>query len=230
MTRSSALIPLAAGALLSACATPDDPAPREIDAVLGALEGAFDNADQYAAADDALKRPPAPGHPYDWIDQQYAEFHVVDAPNVGDHVVYLEWRAGGPEGEISRQRLWVFNADETGRVTGMDFHTFADPAPYAGRGDEDGAFADVAREALTAYPDGCTLSLARPAWDGWRFELNPETCLITARSGRQMALFARIDVEPGAPGVVEYSESGVLEGGAYAFKVPGGPPYRFEER
>ena len=230
MTRLINIIPLAASALLAGCATAEGPAPREIDAVLSALEGGFDNAAQYAAADDALKRPPAPGHPYDWIDAQYAAFHVVDAPAVGDHVVYLEWRAGSPGGEISRQRLWVFNADEAGRVTGMDFYTFADPAPYAGRGETAGAFEDVAPDALVAYPEGCTLSVARPSWEGWRFELNPETCLITARSGREMALFARIDVKPGAPDVVEYSESGRLEGGAYAFKVHGGPPYRFAER
>ena len=150
MTRLTPIVPLAAGALLAACATADDHAVREIDAVLRALEGSFDNAAQYAAADDALKRPPAPGHPYDWIDAQYAEFHVVDAPALGEHVVYLEWRAGSPEGEISRQRLWVFNADEAGRVTGMDFYTFADPAPYAGRGEQAGAFADVAPDALVA--------------------------------------------------------------------------------
>ncbi|MFW5660282.1 MAG: hypothetical protein ACOC05_02715, partial [Oceanicaulis sp.] len=177
MRRSLTLTLGLAAAGLSACATPPEPDgatpapqageifynpverenPGEAGRVTRMLAGAWSNAEQYALAPDDMKRPPAPGRPYDWIDLQYAEFHTVDAPRVGDHVVYLEWRSGAAHGEISRQRIWAFREDEAGSLTGMDFYTFADPGPYAGRGAEAGAFTALSEDDLIAYPDGCTL-------------------------------------------------------------------------
>ena len=223
--------------VLAACATPageDDhtgaTAP-DIDLVLDQLTGGFDNSAQYEAAPDALKRPPAPGHPYDWLDLQSADFFTVEAPQIGEHVVYLEWRSGGAGGEISRQRIWSFLADESGRATGMDFFTFRTPERFAGRGDEAGAFTALTSDDLIGYPEGCTLQARRPAGLGWVFEVNAEDCRITARSGRVMGIQARIDLITG-PGerLITYAEAGVLEDGAYAFKVPGGPAYRFAPR
>ncbi|MEO1038464.1 MAG: CpcT/CpeT family chromophore lyase [Pseudomonadota bacterium] len=230
-------------ALLAACTAPPEippaaetpdgasPALAEIDIVLDQMSGAFDNAAQYAAADETLKRPPAPGHPYDWIDQQTASFHTVEAPLIGDHVVYLEWRSGGPDGPISRQRIWSFNADKDGAITGMDFYTFQAPDPFAGLGAAPGAFEALSLDDLIGYPEGCTLGVERPEARAWVFSLNPDTCQITARSGRVMRIEARIGLSSEDIGtVVEYAEAGVLEGGDYAFKVPGGPAYRFMRR
>lgn len=188
------------------------------------LEGAWSNADQYAFAPDDLKRPPAPGHPYDWLDLQHATFHQVAAPAVGEHVVYLEWRGGGPHGDISRQRLWALREGEDGALAGMDFYTFADPGPYAGRGAAPGAFEDLTPDDLVGYPEGCTLAARRPAWRGYVLDLSPQTCTITTRSGRTMSLEADIEI---APDHLTYREAGRLEDGRYAFLVPGGPAYRF---
>lgn len=188
------------------------------------LEGAWSNADQYAFAPDDLKRPPAPGHPYDWLDLQHATFFEVAAPAVGEQVVYLEWRAGGPDGDISRQRLWALRESEDGGLAGLDFYTFEDPGPYAGRGATPGAFENLTPESLVGYPEGCTLEARRPAWRGYVLELSAQTCTINARTGRTMSLEAHIEI---APGHLTYREAGRLEDGRYAFLVPGGPAYQF---
>ncbi|MEQ8403956.1 MAG: CpcT/CpeT family chromophore lyase [Oceanicaulis sp.] len=186
------------------------------------LEGRWSNEDQYAAAPEDLKRPPAPGHPYDWLDLQQADFFTIDAPGIGDFVTYLEWR--GADGAISRQRVWAFREDGEGALTGMDFYSFADGAPWAGRGAEPGAFTALSPDDLIGYPEGCTLEVRRPAWAGYVLEADPEVCLITARSGRTMGIRARIELSPHH---VSYAEAGVLEDGRYAFLVPGGPAYEF---
>lgn len=187
------------------------------------LEGAWSNEDQYAFAPEDLKRPPAPGRPYDWLDLQQADFYTVDAPQIGEHVTYLEWR--GADGAISRQRIWAFREGEDGALTGMDFYTFADPEPYAGRGGETGAFAGLSPDDLIGYPDGCTLEAREPAWHGYVLEVSAEDCVITARSGREMGIAAVIEI---APRRVSYREAGILDDGRYAFLVPGGPAYEFK--
>jgi hypothetical protein len=207
---------------LTACATTPAEPPSAVAALIADLTGSWSNQAQYDAAPETLKRPPAPGHPYDWLDLQYADFYAVAAPELGEHVVYLEWRRG--DGEISRQRLWVFQEDEDGLASGMDFFTFRDAAPYAGRGAEAGAFAEITREALIGYPQGCTLQPHADPARGLQFEVSPQDCRITARSGREMGIFAAIRFEADA---IEYSEAGVLPDGNYAFLVPGGMAYAF---
>jgi hypothetical protein len=189
--------------------------------VTAMLAGAWSNAEQYANAPDAMKRPPAPGDPYEWIDLQTAAFFPVRAPAVGEHVVYLEWR--GADGAISRQRIWAFREGEDGALTGMDFYTFADPEPFAERGSEPGAFEMLSSGDLIGYPDGCTLAAGRTG-AGYRLEVSAQDCVITARSGRQMGIEAVIEIRPD---LVTYREAGVMEGGVYAFLVPGGPAYAF---
>lgn len=213
---------LALALALGACTTyspPSDP----LAGFTSALEGVYSNARQFAETDESLRRPPAAGHPYDWIDQQHAAFYRVDAPALGDHVVYLEWRSGGPEGPISRQRLWSFRTDETGAPR-MDFFTFVDPASYAGRGREADAFAAVQPSDLISYGEACALTV-QPAANGQFAASIPETCAITARSGRRMRLEAAVML---AGTMLMYREQGVLDDGTIAFKVPGGPPYLFD--
>lgn len=232
--KSGLLSGLAALSLTACASAQSEPAPAfepgrapAMERQLDWLTGAWSNAAQYAAAPDALKREPAAGHPYDWLDLQYAEFTRIDAPQVGDYVVYLEWRAGGPDGPVSRQRIWSFLADAQGRPAGMDFYTLNTPDLYAGRAQQPWVFADLSPEDLTGYPDGCTLSHAYPASVGSFYRLNPATCTITARSGRTMALRADIQLHPGR---LTYSEAGVLESGDYAFLVPGGESFGYEFR
>ncbi|MGY6629015.1 MAG: hypothetical protein ACXIVL_10880 [Oceanicaulis sp.] len=191
------------------------------------LSGVWSNAAQYAAADESLKRPPAPGHPYDWLDVQHARFVPVDTPHIPGDAVYLEWRSGGPDGPVSRQRLWVFHSeirDEDSPLTGMDFHAFRNPELFEGRtGWSD--FTDLTPDDLITYPEGCQLAPVSRENQVTVLEVTQEACRITAQSGREMGINARIAISFGR---IEYSESGRLGDGGYAFKVPGAGTYAFE--
>ena len=209
---------LALALALTACATA---APDPLDAHSNALVGTWSNARQWEQAPEALRRPPAVGHPYDWVDYQAAAFYRVEAPQIGAHVLYLEWR--GEDEEISRQRIWSFRRDASGAVR-MDFFTLRAPEALAGRGSEPNAFATLTPADLIGYGDACALRVRGLGVGGAFLADIPDTCRITARSGRTMALTAQVHLDNGA---LAYQEAGVLEDGAFAFKVPGGPPYLF---
>lgn len=191
-------------------------------AVVRDAAGVFDNVRQYDAAPAVLKREPAAGHPYDWLDRQHASFRWIDAPQLGDHVLFLEWRSGGANGPISRQRLWVF-AQRDG-VWSMDFFTLPNAeSPIRSRLVED--FRELRLEQLVGYGTSCTLPATR---DGAAVTFSiPAKCSIVARSGRRMLLSATVRFEKDR---ILYREQGVLEGGAIAFMVPGqaGLDYEFD--
>jgi|APFre7841882724_1041349.scaffolds.fasta_scaffold84204_1 hypothetical protein len=206
--------------LLCGCTATRAPAdPR--DALVAGLAGAWDNRQQFAAAPDSLKVPPSVDG--EWLDLQHAMFTRVDAPALGDHVLYLEWRSGGPEGTISRQRLWSFRNDPADGLR-MDFYAFIDGKPYAGKGTESGTFRSLTTAALRGYGPACALRFdLRGA--GFMGAISAEECTITAASGRRMGINARVALT--ADGSLEYQESGVLDDGRYAFRVPPTEPYRF---
>jgi|GEM_PF-117573 len=194
-------------------------------AVARSLAGHFDNAAQFEAAPEALKVPPSVDG--EWLDLQHALFAPVDAPAIGDQVLYLEWRSGSVDGPISRQRIWSFREDETGTVR-MDFYAFADGAPWAGRANEPGAFLDLGLNALRGYGPACALRFAPAGDGGWHGVISAEECSLVAASGRRMGIDAVVEIT--ADGTIGYQESGRLESGQYAFRVPPTQPYRFERR
>lgn len=207
---------------LAACASA--PAPRDgspADALADALAGQWSNAAQYAAAPAALKVPASVDR--DWMDLQHAAFHRVDAPLLGDTVLYLEWRTGAADGPVSRQRIWRFTTATDGSVQ-MAFHAFVDAAPYAGRGDTAGAFTALDLAALRVYPEPCALRFVRDG-SSWQGAVSAAQCRITAASGRQMGINAQVELR--ADGSVLYQESGELADGRFAFRVPPTEPYRF---
>lgn len=220
MLRKSALIALPIVALLGCAAS--SPNPRQ---PLSLLTGQWDNSAQMADAPETLKRPPVAGGAYEWIDFQHARFFPVDVPALtgdGSKALYIVWRSNGPDGPVSRQRLWVFRTNAGGQVH-MDFYAFKNPQPFEALTQDDGAFKAITLDDLTAYGPQCSLPVIMQE-RGWSASI-PNTCAITARSGRKMVLSAQIDVNGDA---LTYTEQGTLESGAVAFKVPGGPPYQFE--
>lgn len=220
MSARRALVAALTGVLVGAPSAASAVSPRE---AAERINGAYDNAAQIAAADPSLLRPPAAGRPYAWIDLQHATFHRVEAPQIGPAVLYLEWRSGGPDGAISRQRIWSFRTDADG-ATVMDFFTIRSPEPFAGRGGEPSAFLSLSPTDLIGYGPACALQMRADPSGDFVAETTAERCRIVARSGRAMGIEARIAVRDGA---IEYAEAGVLEGGDYAFKVPGAGAYAF---
>jgi hypothetical protein len=127
----------------------------------------------------------------DWLDIQDASFVRVNAPQIGTHVLYLEWRsaakAGEERGAISRQRIWSFRTDKDG-VTRMDFYAFVDGKAWAGkvsRDDAQSAFRELSVSALRGYGDNCALKFTLPTNDtkSFRGEITSRECSITAASG-----------------------------------------------
>ncbi len=223
MLAACGLASVAAPAAAPVAAPAGTPArDADLEAIIDGLVGAWDNRAQFEAAPAALKVPPTVEG--EWMDLQHARFTRVSAPALGSHVVYLEWRRGGPDGEVSRQRLWSFRRDAAGRMV-MDFYAFRDGAPYAGQGDSPQAFIAVTPEQLRAYPSGCELDFTRRPDGGSSGVVTPDRCVIVAASGRRMGILAEIDI--GASGTLGYREYGRLEDGRYAFRVPPTGPYRF---
>ena len=213
---------LSAAPSASAQAAADPARDADLEALVDGLTGVWDNRAQYEAAPAALKVPPSVEG--EWLDLQHARFTRVAAPALGSHVVYLEWRRGGPDGEISRQRLWSFRRDAADKLV-MDFYAFRDGAPYAGQGVAARVFEAITPEQLRAYPPGCELDFTRRPDGGSFGAVAPERCVIVAASGRRMGILAEIDI--GASGTLGYREYGRLEDGRYAFRVPPTGPYRF---
>ncbi|MGY6532750.1 CpcT/CpeT family chromophore lyase [Glycocaulis sp.] len=196
---------------------PDDP--------VALLTGRFSNADQYESAPEDWRREPAAGNPYEWLDLQYATHTRVEAPELGEHVIYLEWRSGAEDGPISRQRLWVFRQDEEGALAGFDFFTLRDPEPFAGRAEEEGAFAALTEEDLVGYPDGCLVRAHQSPGGAYHFAVAGQDCVITAQSGTEMRIHASVRA---SRTFFTYRESGISMDGEVVFQVPGAPqPYAF---
>lgn len=189
-----------------------------------ALVGEWDTKAQFDAAPEAIKRPAtAGGEP--WLDRQHARFTAIKAPGLAgprDTAVFFAWRTGGPEGPVSRERIWVFEAGNDGRFLQMNFHTLKAPAPANAFTNPDTAFAGFTQADVISYPAACKLPV-ETTQSGWRAAI-PAGCAITARSGRRMSLSASIVLDGDR---LSYEEAGVLESGAFAFKVPGAEPYRF---
>jgi len=189
-----------------------------------ALVGKWDNQAQIKAAPAELLRAPAAGNAYPWVDAQSAQFFEVRVPKVAgpkDQAIYLIWRSGSANGRISRQRLWVFRPQANGDTL-MDFYAFKDPEAFTTKGQGFAAFQTLTLEDLIAYGPACSLPVVKTT-TGWTASI-PPTCSITARSGRQMTLSANLNLDGDR---FSYQEHGLLETGAYAFKVPGGPAYQF---
>lgn len=193
------------------------------DRIAADLAGTWSNATQHTAAPDALRVEPTVDG--EWLDLQHAAFHRVHAPAIGERVLYLEWRRGAADGPISRQRLWSFRTDAAGAVR-MDFHAFVDGAPFAGRGGEAGAFAGLEPSALRSYASECALRFEALPGGGWAGRITEDHCRIVAASGRAMGIAATVELD--RDGVLTYQESGRLDDGRYAFRVPPTMPYRFE--
>jgi hypothetical protein len=190
-------------------------------ALVSALAGTYTNSAQFQAAPAALKV--APSVQGEWLDLQHADFIPVDAPAIGPDVLYLEWRSGGPTGQVSRQRIWSFRRDANG-ATRMDFFAFADGAAWVRQGKTANAFKTLALDKLRGYGERCALTFV-PEGKTVIGSISGKECSITAASGRRMAIDARVDLLP--DGALLYRESGQLEDGRYAFRVPPTEPYRF---
>lgn len=185
------------------------------------LEGAHSNSAQMRALDAAVARTPTPGRP--WVDAQHARFVRFPMPSLGELVYYMEWRAGGPTGDITRQRIWAFRDLGTERPK-MRFYVVDRPDVWAVAAADPALLQQLAKGGLPEYPPGCEVVFSRTP-DGWDGVIPREACVIVARqSQRRMRIDARVTLERDG---WKYDESGTLDDGKPSFVVPEGFRYEF---
>lgn len=188
------------------------------------LTGRFSNAQQYENAPEDW-REAQPGTAEEWLDLQFATHARVDAPALGEHVIYVEWRSGAEDGPISRQRLWVFREGEGRWSAGFDVFGFRDPEAFAGRADEEGAFASLTEEDLAGHPAECLVEARSPAHAGYYFTVESDNCIVTTESGDEIRLRASLR---GHRDFFTYREWGSTLEHQLVFSIPGVPyPYTF---
>lgn len=192
--------------------------------LVAAAAGEYDTVAQYERTPLQLRKKPVIGEEYEWLDRQHGVFEWVTAPALGTHVLYLEWRGGGPSGPISRQRIWVFRYQATAGWV-MDFYTLADPAPFARATRGSTAFESLRTDQLVSYGPSCALRSVNEA-DYMEFSI-PASCSIVSRSGAAMRLEATVRFESDR---ILYREAGVRGDGSIVFRVPGqnGLAYAFQ--
>ena len=188
--------------------------------VVEQLVGRFDTERQFSAADATLKVPPSVAG--QWLDRQSAIMVPISAPAIGKDVVYLEWRSGGPDGSISRQRIWAF--DDTPDGVRMRFYTINKPEMLSARTLRPKSEVKLTLGDLTGYPPECAAQFGVES-HSYIGRIDPRTCRIVAQSGRAMRLDVTILVDRRG---FTYQEAGILDSGVRAFAVPPTVPYRFD--
>lgn len=190
----------------------------------GFLTGRFSNAQQYENAPEEW-REAQHGTAEEWLDLQYAAHTQVEAPGLGGHVIYVEWRSGAEDGPVSRQRIWVLREDDAGMLAGFDLFELRDPDSFAGRADEEGAFASLTGADLIGYPENCRMEARSPAHAGYYFAVDIESCVMPAESGDAMRFGASLR---GHQSFFTYREWGSTMDHQRVFSLPGAPyPYAF---
>jgi hypothetical protein len=190
------------------------------------IAGKFDNTQQVATGENLLREGIA--DPTRAPDPLYPIFSLIEAPAIGEHVVYLQWHQGSADGPLQRQRIWVFTVDEERNAVMMDFYTLQEPARWR---DAHLSPASAARDMTLAdllpYPSSCRLPFRRHI-DVFIGEIPKGDCRIVSQQTRtEMIINARIVV--GAE-QLWYEESGVRPDGTTVFRVPVSGSYQFRRR
>lgn len=123
------------------------------------VAGEYSNLPNVEAAKAKAKPGEQLPEPLRDVHHMYAT--PVDMPKVGAHVAYIEWRHDSPEGAISGQRVWAYDAKPDGIL--MRFHTLKPKAKavLSGLTKPDIKTRDLGPDDLNAYPPACFMLLKR---------------------------------------------------------------------
>jgi hypothetical protein len=146
----------------------------------------------------------------------------VDAPQLGEYVVYMQVNSG-KELKVYRQRLLVFTRDPDGGTVLQHTWAFKNPDRFVDGFEKPELFRDVGPEDLElTLPEGCIQKWTVIA-DGWSGRVDPETCLIWSerrQSWRRIGAELKL-----TPGLMLQAERGFDEDGKQVFGTPPGDLY-----
>lgn len=190
------------------------------------LAGEFDNTRQVISGENLLREGPVDRDQVP--DLLYPIFSLVEAPAIGEHVVYLQWHQGSADGPLQRQRIWAFTVDAEQNAVIMDFYTLRDPNRWRDAHlNPATAVRDMTRADLLPYPAACRLPFRRYI-NVFIGEIPKGACRIVSQQTRtEMTIHARIVV---GAGQLWYEESGVRTDGSVVFRVPVSGSYQFQRR
>ncbi|MEQ8735768.1 MAG: CpcT/CpeT family chromophore lyase [Rhodospirillaceae bacterium] len=157
-------------------------------------------------------------------DLLFPVFEQIDVPAFGDSVIYLQWPIGSSTGDLQRQRIWVFNLNETtGRIT-MDFFTLKEPDVWLNAHLYPQKVRGMTREDTIGYPETCLLPVSR---EGDQFVARiPKTCEIVSQGTQTtMTLESHIVISSDQ---LTYREAGLKADGSVVFRVPATGEYVFD--
>jgi len=196
-----------------------------------------------ASSATTADEPPTLGRIIDWLDGHYSNeaqiatgeldaednllfpvFKKVDVPAFGNHIVYLQWPIGGPDGRLQRQRLWTFHGDaETGAMQ-MNFFTLREPERWLDAHIDPAKIREMTAEDTIGYPETCLLPVAFA--DATITASIPPTCQIISQATRTtMTLQATITITPNQ---ITYQEAATRPDGSVVFQVPPSGQYVFD--
>ncbi len=222
----SALLLLPGAGLADETSLSDTGLAAELDELLHWMTGEFDNRQQVALGEHHLATSPVePGREPGLL---YPVFARVHAPALGEHVIYLQWPIGAPDGRLQRQRLWGFRLDRQRNALMMDFYTLREPDRWRDAHlAPESAVREITTEDVIPYPAACSLPFRRHA-DVFIGEIPPGDCLIVSQETRtEMIINARVIV---GRDQLWYDESGVRPDGSVVFRVPAAGAYQFRRR
>lgn len=193
--------------------------------LLSWVAGEFSNERQVREGTNALADAPtidaaAP-------DLLFPVFKRIDVPAIGNHVVYLQWPMGAPDGKLQRQRIWVFEENPPRNAVTMKFFTLKEPDKWLNAHLDPAKVRNMTVADVIPYPPPCDLPFRRHG-DVFIGEIPKGECkIVSQQSKTTMFINARIVVGKDS---VWYDEPGVREDGSVAFKVPRLGAYEFEGR
>jgi len=185
-------------------------ADDSVRAMLAMMEGTY-RSDPTVATDAELP---------DLLDRRV----LVQAPTFGDYVMYWQLNSG-PDSEVYRQRLLVFEATDDGEIVQTTW-SFRTPERFVDAFDAPELFAELAADAVVAtLPKGCD-QVWRRTNTGWEGSVSPENCRVWSerrQMWRRIGADARLEAD-----AYWQAERGFADDGRQVFGTPPGELYRLD--
>lgn len=147
--------------------------------------------DYFSAADGGVKE----GRPI------YMRIRSIQSPVPNKVALYAEMRHDGPNGDLYRQRAYLFDVVATDPII-MQALTFDDPTAAAGLVNDPTVWVNQNLATKTALVEGCDTRWVREG-EGFVGVVDPATCIITGKRGDRRRIESKTKITPSSVGQLE---------------------------